>query len=513
MYHLLCDCVLLLTVTIVKITCQPEEAIRYRVQEGVPVGTRIGNVLFDSGIRRRYTKDVLHKLDFRFLSPPQIPLSIGVSDAVLRTVGPIDRESMTTCRQKVTCDVSVDVAVHPLSYFRIVKVVLEVIDVNDNPPWFAPSQHSTLMISESASVGATFLLPSATDPDSPQYGVRRYALYPVGGGGRHDDSIDSKFILRETPKLDGFLDVRLMLRQKLDREMVEEYHLTLVAFDGGEPALNDSISVTVRVLDSNDNDPVFEKSVYEVHIAENVRPGTRILSVRATDADLDGTAQLVYGLAAQTRSFYGHAFLVDNRTGDVYVTDRLDRETLAEYQLIVTAEDAPVGSPEVHTVDVTVHVTLDDVNDNAPRIVINTLQAADSSFAHVTENSPSGTFVAHVTATDPDTDGNGIINCTLRTGNGGRSDGSGLLRLVPRPLHQSQLRSEVDYQLVTSGITIDRERADDLNISVTCSDNGVPAAQTSVKHLRVFVNDENDNTPTFKSQVIACFSPTLLFAF
>jgi len=52
--------------------------------------------------------------------------------------------------------------------------------------------------------------------------------------------------------------------------------------------------------------------------------------------------------------------------------------------------------------DVTVHVTILDVNDNAPRIVFNTLSAADATIAHVSENSVSGSFVAHVTASDAD---------------------------------------------------------------------------------------------------------------
>lgn len=199
------------------VVCQPEEPVRYRLVEGAPNGTRVGNLFVDSGIRRKYPKEVVHQLNFRFVSQPPIPLSIGTADAVLKTSGVIDRESIASCRQQVKCDVSIDVAVQPFAYFRIIKVVIEVLDVNDNPPKFGPSQHSLLTISESASVGATFLLPSATDPDSPRHGIRRYELHSAYAKKNSNNDVD-KFGLRVTPKLDGFFDVRLLLRQKLDRE-------------------------------------------------------------------------------------------------------------------------------------------------------------------------------------------------------------------------------------------------------------------------------------------------------
>jgi len=135
----------------------------------------------------------------------------------------VDRESLTSCRQRATCDVTVDVTVQPVTYFRIIKVVaiiiiiiiiiikvvVEVIDENDNAPRFGDSSHAVLSISESASTGASFLLPSATDADSPQFGVSHYELL----------TSYKQFGLRVTPKLDGFLDVRLVLRRRLDREV------------------------------------------------------------------------------------------------------------------------------------------------------------------------------------------------------------------------------------------------------------------------------------------------------
>lgn len=105
-----------------------DHPIRYQVQEEVPVGTRVGNVAIDAEIRRRFPKDVLQLLEFRFLSEPSIPLVIGLNNGMIHTSGPIDREAMTACRQRQTCEVPVDVTIQPVAYFVIVKIVVEVRD-------------------------------------------------------------------------------------------------------------------------------------------------------------------------------------------------------------------------------------------------------------------------------------------------------------------------------------------------------------------------------------------------
>lgn len=152
-----------------------DDTVQYALQEQVAIGTRVGNVIVSSGIRKLYQKHEIQQLEFRFLAEPPIPLSIGTSDGVIRTSGVIDRDFMPWCRQSDVCEVNLDVTVQPVDYFRIIKVTISVIDINDNPPRFSDTQ-SVLAILESATVGSTFLLPSATDADSPAFGVHRYEL-------------------------------------------------------------------------------------------------------------------------------------------------------------------------------------------------------------------------------------------------------------------------------------------------------------------------------------------------
>jgi len=71
-----------------------------------------------------------------------------------------------------------------------------------------------------------------------------------------------------------FGDLRLVTSSKLDRERVAVYYLEVVAFDGGDPAKSGSLKVTVKVIDSNDNVPAFERTAYEFTVTEDQPPGS-----------------------------------------------------------------------------------------------------------------------------------------------------------------------------------------------------------------------------------------------
>lgn len=65
----------------------------------------------------------------------------------------------------------------------------------------------------------------------------------------------------------------------LDRENKAEYSLEVVATDKGSPALSATVTVQVRVLDVNDNNPVFTKNSYTVEVSEDAAEGTKVLEV------------------------------------------------------------------------------------------------------------------------------------------------------------------------------------------------------------------------------------------
>lgn len=95
----------------------------------------------------------------------------------------------------------------------------------------------------------------------------------------------------------------LYLRLPLDRESRDQYELLVVATDNGTPVLEARTHVLIRVLDSNDNDPRFQRASYEFHIEENLGRGTLVGVISATDSDLDENAAIRYNLLPSNSSF------------------------------------------------------------------------------------------------------------------------------------------------------------------------------------------------------------------
>jgi Cadherin-like len=97
--------------------------LRYRIVEELPVGTAIADLAVDAGLKRKYGPDVLGELEYRLLQDPApVPLAIGLRTGLLTTVGRIDRDELASCRDKTTCELTVDVTVRPARYFQVVKV-------------------------------------------------------------------------------------------------------------------------------------------------------------------------------------------------------------------------------------------------------------------------------------------------------------------------------------------------------------------------------------------------------
>jgi len=153
--------------------------LEYTIMEELPAGSVVGDVKRDSHLESQYAEAELRRLRFHFRSAGSRDLfSLDERSGVITTSRRIDRDDTQMCRDPL-CDVTVDVTVRPTNYFRLIRVVVHVVDVNDNRPRF-DDDHVTVFAMETAQPGTLFVLPSADDADSVDNGVTEYRL-------RHDD--------------------------------------------------------------------------------------------------------------------------------------------------------------------------------------------------------------------------------------------------------------------------------------------------------------------------------------
>lgn len=87
--------------------------------------------------------------------------------------------------------------------------------------------------------------------------------------------------------------------QVIDYEETKQLEFTVIAFDSGVPQLSATAKVTVTVINVNDQDPKFEKELYNASIKENSPPGTRVIVVKATDNDEGSFGDVSYNLIGE----------------------------------------------------------------------------------------------------------------------------------------------------------------------------------------------------------------------
>uniref|UniRef100_W5UF39 Protocadherin-10 n=1 Tax=Ictalurus punctatus TaxID=7998 RepID=W5UF39_ICTPU len=430
--------------------------IRYSVPEETERGTFVGNIAEDLGL------DLTKLASRRFQTAPGSRgspyLDVNVENGALLVRERIDRERV--CKQSASCVLHLEVFLEdPLELFR---VEVEVTDVNDNAPSF-PESDVTVEISESATPGTRFPLEAAFDPDVGSNGLRTYEITANG-----------HFALDVQTQTDGNKFAELVLEKPLDREQQAVHRYVLTAVDGGQPARTGTALLVVRVLDSNDNVPTFDRAVYSASLAENAPAGTLVIQLNATDSDEGSNGEVVYSFGSHVSSRARELFDVDARTGRIEVRGEVDFEESSLYQLYVQAKDMGPNAVPAHC-KVLVKVT--DVNDNAPEIAFSTVTES------VSESAAPGTVIALLSVTDKDSGDNGRTRVEI-------------LGDVP-----FRLKSEFGnyYTVVTDG-PLDREVAEAYTVTVTARDGGAPPL-TSSKSVEVRVSDENDNAPTFSQLV------------
>ncbi|XP_071313452.1 protocadherin alpha-2-like isoform X2 [Trachinotus anak] len=430
--------------------------LSFSVSEEVDKGTVVGNLAKELQINVHE----LEKRDLRVVAGNSKKyFDVDLKTGALYVCHRIDREEL--CPNTAKCSLNIEAILsHPMHLHRI---EIQIIDINDNAPSFR-EREKTFNISESSFTGERYLLPMANDADTGSNSVKSYKLSPneyfsldVQSGGQHSESAE------------------LVLQKSLDREKQSVIHLILTALDGGKPARTGTLKIVVYVMDINDNVPVFSQPLYKARVTENAPFQTSILTVSATDLDEGINGEIIYSFIERGNFNPETLFSINQDTGEITVTGKVDYEENTAYDIRVQARDKGTPSRSVHG-KVLVEVT--DVNDNRPEIIISSIMSP------VKEDAEIGTVVALVTVNDKDGGNNGLT-------------GAKLLGLVPFKL---KVNYKNYYSLTVDG-PLDRESVSQYNVTIIATDEGTPPlSSTSV--IPVHISDVNDNTPLFSDPVI-----------
>ncbi|XP_072542822.1 protocadherin-8 [Salminus brasiliensis] len=440
-----------------------QRAVRFEMREELRPPARIGSLSNTTAGART---------SFRLVSAATPFLRVSESDGALMLTERVDREAL--CKRSVRCVLALDVALVAGERFELLRVEVEVLDVNDHAPAF-PSAELALEVSEAAPLGTRLPVDPAHDPDSGTNSVQSYRL----SGSGH-------FAVETVTRVDGVQYAELVLVRPLDREAQDTHLLQLEATDGGQPPCTGSANLTVRVLDSNDNSPAFERPQYTVELPEDAPPGHLLLQLRATDPDQGPNGQVVFDFGKQAGAEVRRLFRLDRRSGRMTLGSSVDFEEQVAYEVDVQAAD--LGAIPAPPTICKVIVRLRDVNDNQPEVSVAPVAPAPDGAARVSEGTGTDALVAVVTISDRDSGDNGRVACNLQGAHG----------------HFRLRRAyEGSYAIVTAG-GLDREKITQYNLSVVAEDFGMPPLRTVVQYL-VVVTDVNDNAPIFSAKAYEGF--------
>ncbi|XP_048362992.1 protocadherin-15 isoform X3 [Sphaerodactylus townsendi] len=255
-------------------------------------------------------------------------------------------------------------------------VNIVVTDVNDNGPVFDPFLPKNLTVQEeeaNAYIGQM----RATDPDAGINGQVRYSL------------ANFNHLFRITSNGSIYTSV------KLNREKKDYYELIVEATDGAVDARRTTLTLGIKVLDIDDNSPVFTNASYTVSIPENMPLGTVFLRLEAKDVDLG--SNITFGIRTQeARQF----FSLNKFTGELSLLKSLDFESFAgtdaTFTFLVEAFDMGGTMPPGLA---TVTVRIRDMNDYSPVFSKHLYRGM------VAPDAIKGTVITTVSAVDQDPPG------------------------------------------------------------------------------------------------------------
>ena len=361
-----------------------------------------------------------------------------------------------------------------------VTIYITVTDENDKTPQFTKDEFVT-SVRENNVVGHIITYVLATDLDKSPHNVVQYSI--IENADAETDY--GKFTIDSS---DGAVKIAALLDYETEQR---NYTLLIQATDGLNVA---TVTLKIRVLESNDNQPEFVNLPNETSIDEDADNGTYVFTVSAMDKDFGVNAKITYSLDASE-----NRFVIDSNTGVITVGIKPDNdgfnyesgETSVIVSVTATDRAGTEGSgaaqdssgfgiePLTHINDTTLQVTnellvnINDVNDESPMF-------SPIDTVLIVEHENNNIFVTQVSAVDNDkpNTNNSIVRYLIQSG------------------HDNKFQINTKTGVITSIPPIDKEAQDIYNLEVVAHDLGEPQ-QSSTVTVTVEILDIGDEAPQF----------------
>ncbi|KAJ8401318.1 hypothetical protein AAFF_G00385490, partial [Aldrovandia affinis] len=321
----------------------PQKMYQFSVSEGAAVGTPVGRVMATDA-------DMGENTDMSYLIKDEeggelfrVTTDGDTQEAIITIRKPLDFESKRTHNVVVEAvNKHVDPRFVDLGSFRDQTIVLVSVSDTDEPPVFRPAEGALMEVQEDARLGALVGIVTAMDPDMENAPIR----YSIERGSDQE----AIFHIDEVTGA-------ITLGQILDRETAGWHNITVTAVEADNPDQASRTSVSIRILDVNDNPPELA-TPYEASICEDAKPGQLIHTISVVDRDEPQSGHRFYFTLAPEAANNRHFTLwdvKDNTAGIRTQRAGFNRQEQNVYLLPILVVDS--GPPALSsTGTLTIHV-------------------------------------------------------------------------------------------------------------------------------------------------------------